>query len=195
MGWDEWSVVAGLGSAALAVAAVAVALTAFQSERRRARWENARALHHDLTTGEVAAARNRMGRLHYGSYSNSPLSTAEAETEMDLQAYYTLLWCFERINAGRESLVRASNKLPSDGAVEYLEDLIRWHVAEYACGFRRARNALATRTGNPLSDKQSQAGFSELASQLLGQQPADSFYLGEHCESGGELVCPCSCHQ
>lgn len=115
MGWDGWSAVAGLGSAALAIAAVAVALAAFQSERRRARWENARALHHDLTTGEVATARNRMGRLHYGSYTNSPLSTAEAETELDLQAYYTVLWCFERIQAGRESSYAPAASCPRTG--------------------------------------------------------------------------------
>jgi hypothetical protein len=105
MGADDWSALAGVSSTVLALAAVVVALVAFRSEHQRARFEGARALHHDLTTGEVAAARKVIASLHYGGFgsSSAPMDWSDA-----LTSYFTLLWCFERIEAGRTALLIVS---------------------------------------------------------------------------------------
>ncbi|NBE54889.1 hypothetical protein [Streptomyces boluensis] len=46
--------------------------------------------------------------------------------------YFALLWQFERVYAGRESL-RGQRHLNGTGpAVDYLDRMIEWHVSEWA---------------------------------------------------------------
>jgi hypothetical protein len=124
MGADGWSALAGVSSTVLALAAVTVALIAFRSDHRRARFESARTLHHDLTTGEVAAARKTVGSLHYGEFG---APSAAADWRQALTSYFTLLWCFERIEAGRTALVRGAVRTGGrkDEAVDYLDALVK----------------------------------------------------------------------
>lgn len=191
MGADNWSALAGVSSTVLALAAVVVALVAFRSEHRRARFEGARALHHDLTTGEIAAARKTVGSLHYGDFGSS---SSPADWSQALTAYFTLLWCFERIEAGRMALargvVRAGQR--KDEAVDYLDALVAWHVAEYACGFSIARRKLAEASAAEVSDGDSAAGFSRLLLALQERGLVDRAYRAGTCPGAG---CPCACHQ
>jgi hypothetical protein len=191
MGADGWSALAGVSSTVLALAAVVVALVAFRSDHRRGRFESARALHHDLTTGEVAAARKTVGGLHYGEFG-SP--SALADWSQALTSYFTLLWCFERIEAGRTALIRGvvPTGRHNDEAVDYLDRLIAWHVAEYACGFAVVRRKLAEATAEEVSDTASAAGFTRLLLALQGRGLVDRTYRAAACPG---TVCPCSCHQ
>lgn len=189
MGADEWSALAGVSSTMLALAAVVVALLAFRSERRRARFEGARALHHDLTTGEVAAARKIIGSLHYGDPDSA---SSAVDWSHALTSYFTLLWCFERIEAGRTALVRGVvHGARRDEAVDYLDALVAWHVAEYACGFSVARRKLAEGFGEEISDGQSAFGFGRLLLALQGSGAVDHAYRAGPCPG---TECPCSCH-
>ncbi|MFF4402300.1 hypothetical protein [Streptomyces sp. NPDC001480] len=191
MSADDWSALAGVSSTVLALAAVVVALVAFRSEHRRANFEIARVLHHDLTTGEVAAARKLVGSLHYGDFGSQP---ATADWGDSLTAYFTLLWCFERIEAGRGALWRKGvrNGRRGDDAVGYLDELVAWHVAEYACGFAIARRKLADASAAEVSDDKSAAGFHRLLLALQDKGLVDRTYRAGECP-GAE--CPCACHQ
>ncbi|MEU0413945.1 hypothetical protein ABZ307_40055 [Streptomyces griseorubiginosus] len=189
MGANGWSAVAGVGSTVLALAAVAIALAAYRSERRRARFESARALHDGLTTGEVAAARAITGYLHYGEFHGD-----SHDVTAGLNAYFTLLWCFERIEAGRTALLRDSFRggAKGDGAVQYLDSLIAWHVAEYACGLATARRKLAEAAGRNVSDPRSTVSFGHLLHALQDGGLVDRSYQVAVCPGA---TCPCDCHQ
>lgn len=189
MGTDEWSALAGVSSTVLALAAVVVALLAFRSEHQRARFEGARALHHDLTPGEVAAARKIVGSLHYGDFGST---SSPAEWSEALTSYFTLLWCFERIEAGRTALARGVIRSQRrDEAVEYLDALVAWHVAEYACGFAIARRKLAETSAEEISDSDSTSGFSRLLLALQESALVDRAYHAGTCPG---VECPCACH-
>lgn len=189
MGADEWSALAGVSSTVLALAAVVVALLAFRSERRRARFEGARALHHDLTTGEVAAARKIVGSLHYGDFGSA---SSPADWSQALTSYFTLLWCFERIEAGRTALARGVVRGERrDEAVDYLDALVAWHVAEYACGFATARRKLSEASAVEVSDGDSASGFGRLLLALQERGSVDRAYHAGTCPGAG---CPCACH-
>jgi hypothetical protein len=188
MGADEWSALAGVSSTVLALAAVVVALLAFRSEHQRARFEGARALHHDLTTGEVAAARKIVGSLHYGDFG---ATSGPADWNQALTSYFTLLWCFERIEAGRTVLSRGVvRRLRRGEAVDYLDALVAWHVAEYACGFAIARRKLAEASAEEVSDGDSASGFGRLLLALQEGGSVDRAYRAG-CPGAG---CPCPCH-
>ncbi|MFF5315655.1 hypothetical protein [Streptomyces massasporeus] len=184
MGADDWSPLAGVSSTVLALAAVVVALVAFRSEHQRARFEGARALHHDLTTGEVAAARKVIGSLHYGGFgsASAPVDWSEA-----LTSYFTLLWCFERIEAGRTALVRGvvRSSDPRNEAVDYLDALVAWDVAEYACGFAVARRRFVESSAQEVSDGDSTSGFSRLLLALQERGLVDHAYRAGICAGPG----------
>ncbi|MEU5255152.1 hypothetical protein [Streptomyces longwoodensis] len=188
---DDWSALAGVSSTALALAAVVVALVAFRAEHRRARFETARALHQDLTTGEVALARRLIGSLHYGDFGSLARTNDWASA---LTAYFTLLWCFERIEGGRTALLRGGvRSFPrSADAVRYLDGLVAWHVAEYACGFAVARRKLAEAAATEIADGESAASFQRLLRALQDDGIIDRRYSAGDCRESG---CPCSCHQ
>ncbi|MFF4557863.1 hypothetical protein [Streptomyces sp. NPDC001422] len=189
MGADDWSALAGVSSTLLALAAVVIALLAFRSEHQRARFEGARSLHHDLTTGEVAAARKIVGSLHYGDFgpTSTPLDVSQA-----LTSYFTVLWCFERIEAGRTALARGVIRGPrTDSALDYLDTLVAWHVTEYACGFAVARRKLAEASAQEISDSDSASGFRRLTLALQKRGLVDRAYRQGTCP-GAE--CPCACH-
>lgn len=100
---------AGLLSTVIAVAAVVIALAAYRFERRRAHFEIARTLHQDLTTGEVARSRKILGELHYGTFEGP---STELDLPSALTAYFTVLWSFERIEAGKKRNARRVDPTP-----------------------------------------------------------------------------------
>jgi hypothetical protein len=192
MGAIDWSALVGVSSTVVALVAVAIALVAYRSERRRARFERACALHRDLTTGEVAGARAITGHLHYGGFD---VSGDGHDVAAGLTAYFTLLWCFERLAAGRAALLRDSDSFGTvgkgDAVVQYLDELIAWHVAEYACGLATARRKLAEAAGAEVSDNKSRAGFTQLLKDLQQSGLVAPSYQALVCVEG---ECPCSCH-
>jgi hypothetical protein len=132
-------------------------------------FELARQLHQDLTTGAVQDARNRLGHVAHGSRA-----LTKDHLESGLDAYFRLLWCFERINAGRNVMCRY--RVLGRGPRRFLDELISWHVKEWATNFgdtsaedgvgirSRLNRALASSGG--LRDSDSWQGFKNLACEL-----------------------------
>jgi hypothetical protein len=144
-------------STLIALLSAAVAVLVFLRQRRQSDFELARSLHQDLTSGEVARARDLLGTVHYaGSRTLADAGAAEAVRA----AYFTVLWCFERIHAGRLVLAR------SPAARAFLDELIRWHVAEWWRGLDYVKTALIAHFGE-LYDADSRKSLDHLA-ELLG---------------------------
>lgn len=113
---------AAVSSTLIALLSATVAILVFRRQRRQADFELARSLHQDLTSGDVAHARDLLATLHY---PGSRVLDDPAGAEAIRSAYFTVLWSFERVHAGRQVLANAP------AARTFLDDLIRWHVAEW----------------------------------------------------------------
>lgn len=111
-----------VASVALGVSGLA-AWNAWSVARRQAH-ELGWALLNDLTTGEVAAARNRIGTFMYGQ----PVSSGKQFEAAMVRDYYTLLWCVERVGAGRRALRVWTAKSAS---ADFLAR-VQWHAREIA---------------------------------------------------------------
>lgn len=86
-------------------------------------YELVRRLHEDLTTGEVLRARSVLGHVVHSKHvigAAVPLRDA-------LDAYFSLLWCFERIHAGHR-VVAASQ---ASGAQAFFRHLFQCHIDEW----------------------------------------------------------------
>ena len=94
-------------------------------------YELARALHQDLTTGDVQAARHVLGAVRHGGDSIDDWDSSISPVD----AYFRILWCFYRFKAGRD-LMRRSTRVPSrwrrQKPCRYLDDLAAWHTQEWA---------------------------------------------------------------
>jgi hypothetical protein len=84
------------------------------SQRRRGDFDLARALHVELTTGDVMDARDRLSTFHQRGNLTQP------DLDRLLRDYFTLLLCFERIEAGRYLL---AGRWWNSGALRYLDRL------------------------------------------------------------------------
>lgn len=136
---------------AISLLAVLVAAIVYLGENRRADLEVARSLHLDLTSGEVAGARRLLGTLRYGDSSER----GRIDTSDALTAYFTLLWCFERVAAGRRSLLRGQLLGRRGRAVTFLDEAIDWHLIEWREGLPTAKSRLNERLGSAVDDDQS----------------------------------------
>lgn len=145
-------------AALAAVLAVAVAAFVYWGQRRAGHMEVARSLHVDLTTGEVARARELLGTLRYGT----PQAKGAIDPASALTGYFAILWCFERIQAGRVSLMDRTLWGGRPAAVRFLDDLVHWHVVEWQSGLPLVRATLEQLTGSPIDDAQSGAAFARL---------------------------------
>ncbi|NUR62570.1 MAG: hypothetical protein HOV87_28525 [Catenulispora sp.] len=147
-----------ISSAAVAVSAAVYAAYQARIQHRREDFELARSLHADLTTGAAAEARDLLGTV---VFTESP---PKGKAAADIRgAYFTLLWCFERIEGGRRSLAdRRQSK--TNPAVKFLDDLIGWHVDFWRDDFGKVRDWLAQQPDGPVSDSASRAAFDRLCS-------------------------------
>ena len=94
-------------------------------------------MHRDLTTGEVAEARNCLGTWRYGAAEQR-----RAVTDSQLiQAFYIVLWCLERMANGEQILRQQQGVLTrlsaKRGDADGTRDLhrqsmehLRWHLRE-----------------------------------------------------------------
>ncbi|WP_346619645.1 hypothetical protein [Blastococcus montanus] len=145
-------------SAIAAVLALGVAAIVYWGQRYQSHMEIARLLHLDLTSGEVAMARELLGTLRYGNEA----ARAQIDPAASLTAYFTLLWCFERIRAGRVCLLSGLGRLGRPRAVRYLDDLLQWHLVEWQAGLPIVRQRIGERIGSPVDDGQSALAFERL---------------------------------
>jgi hypothetical protein len=155
-------------SAVISSASVAAAALVYSRQRRSAHFELARALHSDLTSGEVAAARSILRVLVLGT----PDAAARVNLDDARDAYFRLLWCFERIYAGRLVLVGGSARRtpPRKGSpAHFLDDAIGWHVVYWDQNLDTAKEIIATRFGvtpADIPDGASRGPFDQLRTDL-----------------------------
>ena len=91
-----WAMLAALGSAVAAFISWMTAHTALKTNRR----QHSASLLADLTSGEVASARDRIGNWLYGDHKqHSPISKPEL-----IHSYYVVAWALERLAVGRTAL-------------------------------------------------------------------------------------------
>lgn len=149
-------------SAVVALIALAVSVAAFFVQRKYGDFELARTLHADLTTGDVARAREDLGTLVH-----DPQRINEGDLLRVRASYFTLLWCFERIYAGRCTIAsrsRHARRRP----LRFLDSMIRWQLEYWAGNLPQVRTELERRLGSPLSDSRSLEGFEALKREVLG---------------------------
>lgn len=149
-----------VASAVIAVGAAAYTVGQARIQHRREDFELARSLHADLTTGVVAEARDLLGTVTFADAAPPGQGTDDVR-----RAYFTLLWCFERIEGGRRSMADRHPRRDSP-AVAFLDDLIQWHVDFWRNGFEQIRQWIAKQPGGPVSDGSSRAAFDRLSSAL-----------------------------
>ncbi|MGW0734529.1 hypothetical protein [Streptomyces sp. NPDC002851] len=158
---DWLSVIVAVVSAVIAALSVVWARRLARGTFTDSAFELARSLHHDLTTGDVAKARDLLESFGRGARPQDA-DGAYAATVRD--AYFTLLWCFERVWAGRRSLVADQNHQETRAAVKFLDEMITWHVAHWADSWPSLRAALTAPDMVPgLSDGDSLAALRNLA--------------------------------
>jgi hypothetical protein len=156
-------------SLVVSVSSVLVALAAFRVQRRRTNMELARSLHFDLTSGEVAKARETLGTIVYDREAMIPRNEVsrkarfvEARTD-----YFTLLWCFERISAGRVTITADDRAGTGGPACRYLDRIIGWHLRSWAKDLPVVRQVIELELGVQLDDEDSCAAFGDLCGALL----------------------------
>jgi hypothetical protein len=86
----------------------------------------------DLTTNEVAEARDGIGTLRYGSKEG----IATLNYSRIIKDYYTLEWALERTNYALRGI-----RMTSSSIQKSLEDVIRWHCIEILTAISIIRKA------------------------------------------------------
>jgi len=172
--WAGWrSAQAGEDSAAASHSAANTAERAHRQEL----YELARALHADLTTGAVAEARERLGGLIRDEPARPPgLGDVDPEgnhARMLRADWFVLLWCFERIRAGRRVLAIAEGHdldqpTPGDtgGALELLDDSVRAQLSFLNRDATAIRERLEGLLVEPVEDDESEQAFIALVESV-----------------------------
>jgi hypothetical protein len=138
--------------------------------------ELARSLHAELTSGEVAQARDTLGTIVYdrqmmvsGDKASRRARYAKARTD-----YFTLLWCFERINAGRDTIIADDHAGKNGVACKYLDEIIGWHVLTWIKDLPTVKRVLENELGD-MDDKDSWKAFRELGDDFLTSEQRSEF--------------------
>lgn len=155
---DPWAIASGVG----ALASVAGAWAVYRGQTRQVDFELARTLHLDLTSGEVALARYVLVSFRRGQQAYGPEVLA---------AYFTMLWCFERVLQGRRSMIRSPfDRLRRSSPVRFLDEALAMHVASWERNLpeirQRLNEAPAEVHGDELRDRGLTAKFEALARAL-----------------------------
>ncbi|WDF43486.1 hypothetical protein PBV52_45260 [Streptomyces sp. T12] len=143
----------------LSIVSLCTSIAVFYWQRRHGVFDLARLLHADLTGGEVAKARDMLGTLVHSPGSIRDDTLPEVRT-----AYFTLLWCFDRLYAGRRAIQNGGTA--SRRPLRFLDRLIGSQVAYWAENLPRVREELARHLG-PIEDEQSLWAFEELKRTVL----------------------------
>lgn len=123
MGVAWWSAL----STCAAVLAAGLAWTVFRVQSRSAGFELARPLHQDLTKGGEAA----QWRFALQTYLNDDAADTDESAQEVLGTYFSLLWTFERVLAGRQCLVRQQPWAATKPAVDLLDRMVGWHLSHW----------------------------------------------------------------
>ncbi|MEU5316949.1 hypothetical protein AB0G67_09510 [Streptomyces sp. NPDC021056] len=144
-------------TAVVSLFALGTAIAAYRRQRRSEDFKLARDLHSDLTSGEVARAREDLGTLVYDGSR-----IADDDLPRVRNSYFAVLWCFERIYAGRCAI--ADGWFFENRPLKLLDRLVGWQVRWWSENVGDVKEVLEDRLGVPLSD-----GNSRLALEALSR--------------------------
>ncbi|MER5959441.1 hypothetical protein [Streptomyces sp. NPDC001893] len=146
-------------SACIAAIAAFIALYAARGNATRAGFDLARALYNDLTTDATAESRSA---LEFYRRGDAPAGQPLPEI---MNHYFALLWQFEKVYAGRESLARQQRLNGTRPAVHFLDDMIGYHVSEWASRWPELHSLIDNQLGpdNHLDDRHTLQSFCKLA--------------------------------
>ncbi|MFJ7949533.1 hypothetical protein ACIQ6K_38995 [Streptomyces sp. NPDC096354] len=153
------SILIPVASAAAALAAVATAFYTARGSSVRAAFDLARNLYNDLTSKDTAASRSAL------EFFRRAESRTEQQAREVMDHYFALLWQFEKVYAGRTSLVGQRRLNGSGPAVAYLDSMIRWHVTEWAARWLDLHTKIEEQVGK-IDDPHSLKTFCDLAEQI-----------------------------
>ncbi|NEA56578.1 hypothetical protein G3I60_21175 [Streptomyces sp. SID13666] len=83
-------------------------------------------MYNELTSEKAAASRSAL------EFYRRSATRSEEQTKEILDHYFALLWRFEHVLAGRESLDAQRRLNGTKPAIDYLDRMIAWHVEEWA---------------------------------------------------------------
>lgn len=143
----------------ISIVSLCTSMAVFYWQRRHGDFDLARVLHTDLTSGEVAKARDLLGTL-----LRSPDAVGDDALPGVRTAYFTVLWSFERLYAGRRAIEDGGTA--SRRPLRFLDRLINWPLAYWSENLPRVREILEQRLG-PVEDDHSLHAFEELKRAVL----------------------------
>jgi hypothetical protein len=151
--------VSGVATLMISIVSLCTSMAVFYWQRRHGDFDLARVLHADLTSGEVAKARDLLGTLLH-----APDTVADDVLPDIRTAYFTVLWCLERLYAGRRTIKDggAASRRP----LKFLDRLISGPLAYWSDNLPRVREVVEQRLG-PIEDDQSVQAFEELKLAVL----------------------------
>ncbi|MFI7342960.1 hypothetical protein ACIBUY_34065 [Streptomyces sp. NPDC050085] len=153
-----------LTTAAVALIAAGVAYYNARATSARSAFELARTLYSDLTSQDVAASRSILE-----FYRRAPSRTG-GQTKEAIDHYFVLLWQFEKVYAGRESLVGQRTINGTGGAIAFLDRMIKWHVEEWSARWLDIRAKLEAHI-DEVDDCHTLEAFCDLADSMrVGQE-------------------------
>ncbi|MEV6932837.1 hypothetical protein AB0M46_51255 [Dactylosporangium sp. NPDC051485] len=134
---------------------------------RRNDFERARELHGELTSGPVADARHVVGSAFEDPARGKDVSL----TKEEIQALFAVLWCFERIDVARSTMLGRWRKGPRwINPRRALDESIRNHVRIYLSYLHRAHiNGVPLHS--TLTAAEDDAGLTRLGKRLGLTQP------------------------
>ncbi|MET7367649.1 hypothetical protein ABZS61_17685 [Streptomyces sp. NPDC005566] len=147
-----------LPTAGVALLAATVAAYAARGNSTRAGFDLARTLYNDLTSGDTAASRGSLEFYRRGRSNEDP------DEVMD--HYFKLLWQFEQINAGRQSLKRQRLLNGTGPAARFLDEMIDWHVREWGNRWIDIRSQLESARDEEIHDEHSLDTFCQLLASV-----------------------------
>ncbi|WP_158801407.1 hypothetical protein [Streptomyces sp. NRRL S-37] len=162
-----------------------------RKQRYEQRHELARQIINDLTTESAVKDRHLLGCLHW---QNRPIKGGN-ERDAVMRAYFSMLWLFGRLQAGRSSLL-ATNNNKRDDALKYLDEGIQTHILEYICTFNEVRKKLEE--ADP-SDKVYEGSYAdafrdlrESFAETVEDEAVKRMLTKGHVNNAEQ--CICSCH-
>lgn len=154
MWWNAASIVVAGG-------ALIISIMAYGTQRRQADFALALRLHTDLTTGEVAQARDILGAIVHNGMRTDQVDLAEARA-----AYFTLMWSMERVAAGRLTIDQGwFRRRP----LRFLDRLVGWHIAYWADHRQQVKEALEAGLATEIHDKHVRVAFDRLTTAVVGR--------------------------
>ena len=173
---DDFSLVMSTATAVASMAVAIVALGYTWAQERRDVKRALSAMHADLTSGEVAHARDVVGDLRFGVVAKGRMTCAKKNRgREEIRAYFTLIWAVERVdNALSMYTTRRTLRL---------EHYVKWNLDELTRNIVWLRQAHGSRLG--ISDQDAWSSFTNRLTSRSVKESVERALEYQHTASAG----------